>query len=133
MAINEWKIWRKFGLRKVPEHERVEPVKDIDAILDFLELVNEDVKKLVPELKQLQELEKEKHIADDGLRQVNLETQGKNLTKILERYRSFQDDVDINGIRVKRIGQKFLEDCQRAGMKDYLREKKKDFNWKLKW
>lgn len=133
MAINEWKIWRRFGLTKVQEHEKVEPIKDTEAILDFLEIVDEDVKKLIPDLKKLHELEKEKHIADEGLRQVNLETQGKVLTNILERYRSFQDDVDINGIRVKRIGQQFLEDCEHAGMKDYLREKKKDFNWKLKW
>jgi len=133
MAINNWKIWRKFGLVKVPEHEKVKPVEDLGAVIDFLKLLDHDVKSLVPELEELQELEKEKSVAKEGLLQVNLEAQGKIFETILQRYQSLEDDTSVNAIRVKKVAQQFLEDCEKAGLKDYVEEKKKDLKWKLLW
>ena len=133
MAINNWKIWRKFGLVKVPEHEKVKPVEDLGAVIDFLKLLDHDVKSLVPELEKLQELVKERSVAKEGLLQVNLEAQGKILENILQRYQSLEDDTSVNAIRVKKVAQQFLEDCEKAGLKDYVNEKKKDLKWKLRW
>ncbi|MBU1111348.1 MAG: hypothetical protein ABIG93_01500 [archaeon] len=133
MAINNWKIWRKFGLVKVPEHETVKPIEDLGAVVDFLKLVSHDVKVLVPELEKLQELEKEKAVAKEGLLQVNLESQGIIFEKILLRYQSLEDDVSVNAIRVKKVAREFLNNCEKAGLKDYAKEKKKDLKWKLRW
>lgn len=133
MAINEWKIWRRFGLVKVPEHEKVKPVEDIGAVIDFLKLVDTDAKALIPELEKLQELEKEKSVANGGLLQVNLESQGKIFDNVLQRYQSLEDDVSVNAIRIKKVAQEFLNSAEKAGMKDYVKEKKKDFKWQLRW
>ncbi len=62
-----------------------------------------DVKELLKQLKKLEELEKEYKVASSGIKQVNLETQAKILDKLLERYAFYQNDIDINGIRVKLI------------------------------
>ncbi len=115
--------------KEKPKH--IDVLKDIDAVIEYLEELKP--KQLIPELKKLQELEKERHVANQGLLQINLETQAKVIEKILKHYEFFQNDVDINGIRVKQIAREFLRKAEEAGLKDLVKEKKKSHDWKLHW
>ena len=131
MKIYEKKWWRKiFDKKKSPPEDIL---KNLEAMLEFLKDVNQDANKLIPELEKLSELEKERQVAESGLKQVNLETQAKVLDNILERYQFFQNDVDVNGIRVKRVAQEFLKHAKKAGMKDLVREKEQKHQWKFFW
>ncbi|MBU0457168.1 MAG: hypothetical protein ABH824_00735 [Nanoarchaeota archaeon] len=132
MALYEKNWWKKlFG--KKERKNKVDVLKDIDAIIEFLNDLSNDTKFLLKEFKKIEELEKEYHVAKSDIIHINLDTQGKFLDKILERYESFQNDVDINGLRVKSIGNEFLQRAEKAGMKDLVKEKKKDRKWMFKW
>ncbi len=130
----EKKSWwqRKFGWE--PKTDRkIDIVKDVEAIKDFLSEIPFDVKSLLPELEKLEELEKEREVANSGIIQINLETQADVLDKLLERYQFLQDDVDINGLRLKAIANQFLKNAKAAGMKDLVDEKQRDRKWKFFW
>ena len=131
MKVYEKKWWKKMFDKK-PKHKE-DVLKDLEAISDFLEDVNDEAKQLLPELKTLEELEKERQVASSGLTQVNLETQAAVLDKILQRYEFFQNDVDVNGIRIKRVAQEFLKQAKKAGLKDLVEEKEKAHQWKFFW
>ncbi len=132
MLLYEKRWWKK--LFKPKKYERKEDtLKDIEAISEFLKDVNDDAKFLLHKLTKLRELEKERSVARKGIMQVNLEAQAELLDKILERYEFFQNDVDINGIRVKRISQQLLKHAKHEGMKELVGEKKKDMKWKFDW
>jgi hypothetical protein len=130
MVKKSW--WqRKFGWD--PKSEHIDIVKDVEAIKDSLSEVPFDVKALIPELEKLDELERERKVATSGIIHVNLETQADVLDKLLERYQFLQDDVDINGLRLKAIANQFLRNAKSAGMKDLVREKERDRKWKFFW
>ena len=50
---------------------------------------------------------------------------------MLDQYEFIQNDVDINGIRLKRIAQEFLHNLGKADLKELQKEKKQ--KWKLFW
>ena len=130
MAKKSW--WRRhFGKKK--NKEKVDIVKDLDAIIEYLQEVNYDVKSILPELKKLEELEKERKVTRSSIIQINLETQAGVLDKLLEKYEFFQNDVDINGLRLKAIANQFLRNASKAGLKDLVKEKKVDKRWKFFW
>ncbi len=132
MSVADMKGWKKMFDKK--EHAKpIDVVKDIEAIEDFLEDVNADVKVLLKELRQLRELEQERQVAKSGVVHVNLETQGVVFDKILERYGFFQEDVDINGLRLQKVAKAYLKQCQRMGLSDLVAEKKQDEKWKFHW
>ena len=114
-------------------HHKEDVLKNLEAMIDFLEDINFEAKQLIPELKKLEELETERQVAAPGLTQVNLETQSEVLDKVLEKYEFFQNDVDINGIRMKRIAEEFLKQAKKAGLKDLIKEKEQKSMWKFFW
>lgn len=117
-----------------PEPEqRPDILKDITAIIEFLQDTTKTPKLLLPEMKKLEELEKESHVTKSGLLQPNLETQAEILDKIISLYESLQNDTDINGIRVKRLVANFMQRAQRAGLKDLVEKKRQDDKWKCQW
>lgn len=118
--------WQKKELSK-----KEDAVKDIEAIIEFFEDINDDAKVVLPHLERLHELEKERVIAKEGLTPVNLETQAKVIDKLLERYEFFQNDVDVNGIRIKGIAVAFLKHAEKAGLRDLAKEKRQDIHWKF--
>lgn len=131
-------MWRKlFGKkekdRKTEKEDKIDSLKNIQSVIEFLKEIRSDKSLLLPELEKLEELEKEMAVAKEGLRQINLNSQAKILDKILERYQFFQNDADINGIRVKQIASHFLKRAEEAGMKDLAEEKKKDMKWNFDW
>lgn len=119
--------------RKRPPVKKVDVAADLDAILEFLSEVSYDVKELHTQLKKLKELEKEYHVAASGILHVNLETQARILDKLLERYEFFQNDVDINGLRMKEMAKEFLRRAAKAGMTDLVKHKEKDKRWMMLW
>lgn len=132
MAIYEKKWWKSLFEKK--EHSvKADQLKDFEAVSEFLAGINDDVQQLVPEINKLEELEKEKQVARESIVQVNLETQAEIFEKLLEKYEYFQNDVDINGLRVKRMAQEFLKETEKAGLKDLVKEKKKNPKWQLLW
>ena len=130
MTKKSW--WQKHFARKLPT-EKIDIVKDLDAIVEYLEEINYDVKSLLPELKKLMELEKERKVTGSEITHINLETQASVLDHLLEKYEFFQNDVDINGLRLKAIADQFLRNARKAGMKDLVKEKKEDKRWKFFW
>ncbi len=113
--------------------EKNDELKDIQAILEFLQEIHLDVKKISPDLKKLEELEKEAQVTKEDIITINLESQAKILDNLIERYEFFQNDVDINGIRLKKICKSFLKKAEKVGLKDLVKEKKKDKKWKFSW
>ena len=126
------KSWNTL-FRKKHTSKKVDVLSDIEAITEFLNDIQADTKELLSQLKKLRELEKEYEVASSGILHVNLETQAKLLDKLLERYGFFQDDVDVNGLRVKMIAAEFLKRIKAAGMTDLVRQKEKDMRWKMLW
>lgn len=106
-------------------------LQNIQAILEFLDSLDHDVKELITAFSTLEELEKERIVAQKNLLQTNLETQGKALDKILVNYSFLQDDVDINGERLKKIAKQFLRHADELGLTDIVREKKKNTAWQF--
>ena len=115
------------------EEKKVDLLAELDAILEFLNDIKTEVKILTPKLQQLQELERERLVADSGLLQVNLETQAKVLEIIIQHYEYFENDVDINGLRLKQMARQFLRNCEKAGLKDLVKEKEKSVIWQMFW
>ena len=107
---------------------------DMEAISDFLHDSKDDIKGILAEIEKLEELEREHRVMDkDSLIGVNLKTQARIIEKLLEKYEFFQEDADINGLRVRRIAQQFLDTAEKAGLKELVKEKKKDLRWTFKW
>ena len=75
------------------------------------------------------DLEKERKVANSGLLQINLQTQGDMLDPLLEDFEAFEDDVVIQGIRLKRIAREWTRLALKAGMKDAVKNKKKKIAW----
>lgn len=119
--------------RKQHAKTKVDVLSDIEAIAEFLNEIQADTKELQSQLKKLKELEQEYHVAASGIIHVNLETQAKILDKLLERYGFFENDVDVNGLRMKMIAAEFLKRAKGAGMTDLVRQKEKDKRWMMLW
>lgn len=132
MAIYEQKWWQKLWGKK-ESHEQADSLKEMEAVGEFLEGVNEDAKRLNQKLAKLEELEKERQVAAEGVLHINLQAQAAELDKMLEEYEFFQNDVDINGLRMRKIANHFLKEAEKAGMKDLVKEKKKDHRWQFWW
>jgi hypothetical protein len=132
MGLQEKRWWKNIFSNK--EHKKkVDVQKDISAIIDFLQEINDDQKSIITNLRNLKELETEFEVAKEGIVQVNLQTQAKLIEKIIQEYEFLQNDVDINGLRVKMITEEFLKRLKKAGMHDLLKEKRLDPVWKMQW
>ena len=133
-----WSVVKKRFQHK-KKHKAVHKVKDdhnlkdIEAVIDFLQEVHLDTEKLLERLKKLRELEKERIVAQEGLLYVNLQTQAELFDTLLRDYESFQDDASISSIRVQHIAKEFLQHAKKAGMKDLVKQKKKDQQWMREW
>lgn len=120
-----------FGKRET--EKKVDTLKDIQAIIEFLQEIKDDAKPLLKDLQKLEELEREREVANEEVLLVNLETQAEVLEKILQRYEFLQDDADINGIRIKQVARELLHRAKRAGLNELVEEKKQDMKWQFDW
>ena len=131
MAVYEQSWWKRIFTPRKERH--VDVVNDIEAIQECLKDVTEEVRSLLPLLEELEELEKERQVAKAGVIKINLETQAKILDSILEKYEFFQNDVDINGLRVKKIAKQVLKEAKKEGLKELVEEKEKKMHWTFDW
>ncbi|MBI2572550.1 hypothetical protein HYV86_01710 [Candidatus Woesearchaeota archaeon] len=130
--LYERKWWQK--LFKKPEFQtKVDVLNDIDAIRDYLDELKSDAKAITLKLNSLEELEKERQVAKSGIEVINLQAQGKILDELLDLYETFQNDADINGLRLKMICKEYLKNAQKAGMTHLVEEKKNSARWKMQW
>ena len=131
MAINEWKIWRKLRIVK-EEYDLPEEVKvkdDLDAIISFLKEM--DVKDLIKQLETMRDTVNEEGIVEKDLAETNIKKQIEFFDKILNTYSYFENDFDINGIRLRKIGEELLKKAKERGLLELVREKKKDLKWRV--
>ncbi len=132
MKVYEQKWWQRL-FRKEHHEPKEDALRDIDAVREFLKGVKDDVRQLQPLLAKLEELERERQVASASILPVNLQAQAEIMDKLLQHYEFFQNDGDINGIRVKRMGQALLQHARKAGLDDLVHEKKKDMKWTFDW
>ncbi len=123
MALYEKKWWKNLFCKNKTKKQKIDVLKDIDAITEFLTDLNGDSKLLLKQFKKLKELEKERMVASSGILQINLETQANTISKLLERYDYLQTDVDINNLRMDHIVKSWYKNTKKAGMTDLLKEK----------
>lgn len=132
MKIYEQKWWKDlFG--KKEKVRKIDVIADLQVLMEFFQDLDAESKQMLPLLEKLLELEKEREVARSGIVHINLETQAELLDKILERYDFFQNDTDINGLRLRKITEQFLNNAQKEGLKDLVKEKKQDLKWKGGW
>ena len=131
MAFYEKKWWKNLFNKK--KKEKVDILNDLEAILDFLPEIKHDVSFLNEEFEKLEELEKELEVGTEKVVKINLQTQAEIIEKLIQRYESFHNDVDINGLRLKKIATQFLKKADHADLKELVKEKKASQYWKLQW
>ncbi len=128
MGLAEHKWWKKF-FKKEMDHKKIDISRDFDGIDDFLEDVTRDRQVLMLLFGQLKELEEERQVATHLALKVNLQSQITLLQDILDRYSHFEDDVQINGIRLRIIAAEILKKAEKAGLKDIVKDKQKLSEW----
>ena len=124
-------IWWKKLFGKKEKVEKVEVLQDIQAITEFLTDVSSDTTALLPDLERLEELQKEYEVGTESIRPDNLKAQAEIIEHILQRYEYFQNDAAINGLRVQRIKDQFLHNADKAGMKDFAKEKSDKWQFRM--
>jgi|SRR3989338_1625235 len=129
MKFYEWRWWQRL-FKKEEEKKKSETPENIEAIQDFLNEIPQSVKTIKELLKNLKELEHERQVATPSLARVNLEAQADIIEKLIDQYEFFQDDADINGIRVKRIAHEYLFQAKKIGLNKLVKEKKRDLKWR---
>ena len=132
MPLYNKKWWQKL-FKKETHNKKVDVLKDIKAMQEFLQEITDDTSILKEQLKKLEELEKESYVADTGILHINLETQAQVYEKLLKHFEFFASDVDINEQRLKLMVQKYLKKASRNGLKDLVWEKQRDPKWKGEW
>ncbi len=129
MALYEKKWWQRLFKKEEPT-EKVDALKDIEAIKEFLRDVKSDAEIVSALVEQLEELEKERHVGTEKVIQINLEAQSQILDKLIENYTFMQDDMDINASRLRTIASEWIKHAQKAGLSDLVKEKKVNPIWK---
>ena len=115
--------------RAVKVAEKEDSLKDIEAILEYLADVKEDMHKMQVQMEKLRNLEKERLVAGSGLLQVNLQAQIALIDPLVEEYGAYEDDCVIQGIRLKRVAREWVRRAKKAGMKDLVKNKMKKMEW----
>lgn len=129
MAINEWKIWRKLGIAKEEEREEVRVEEDLEAVGSFLK--GFEAEELKRKVARMGELAREEKIIGTELKEDNLKKQIELLGEILAKYEFLEDDMDLNGIRLRQVGRELLRKAEEKGLKELVKEKKRDIKWRV--
>jgi vacuolar-type H+-ATPase subunit I/STV1 len=124
--------WEKL-FKKEEKKKKEDPLALLEAIKDFVGSAFDQVHAIKPLLNELEELEKERKVTNKELLKINLEAQAEVYEKLLDKYEFFQDDCDINGLRLKQLSRDFLDSAKHAGLNDLVKEKLKTQKWKWGW
>lgn len=132
MAINTWKIWEWLGFRQ--REIKADVDTDIDAIVIYLKDVHYDVDELVKMLTRLQKLRNEAQLlVDIALIKENLRKQIELYDRLLLRYEYYDQDAEINGIRIKNIAAQYRDEAQKHKLYDLVEKMKKESRWYFDW
>ncbi|PIN74430.1 hypothetical protein COV20_00180 [Candidatus Woesearchaeota archaeon CG10_big_fil_rev_8_21_14_0_10_45_16] len=134
MALYEKRWWQKL-FKGQSKEKPIDTVEDITAITEDLTETPEDTAFIIKQLQQLEELENERRVAEnhEEVVVVNLQAQAVVLEKLLPRYEALVNDIGINGLRMKMITEQFFKNAQKAGLKDFVKKKKDDPQWQMRW
>jgi len=127
MAINEWRIWGK------KKREVVDIPKDLEAIEEFLANINEDVKRVKRDVTQARMLFDEAKVVEARLLDKNLTHHIEVMDNVVKDYELFQSDVNVNGLRVKKIARELLRRAKERGLLELAKDKWKDSRWRGNW
>lgn len=119
-----------FGKEK---KEKVDIQKDLQAIGEFLADLDDERKRLFEDISKARELFQEAKVVDKKLLDKNLSHHIEVFDNIVKDYESFQNDVNINGIRVKNIAKDLLRRAKERGLLEVVKEKRKDSRWRGNW
>ena len=128
MAVNEWKIWKRFRKDPYQEEKQTDLPGELKAVLEFLR--DTDLKEMIREMEKMKELAEEEGLVDGEIIEKNLREQIRLFDKILQRYDFFQNDADINGLRLKKAAGELLRKAEKHQMEELVKEKKKKLNWR---
>jgi hypothetical protein len=132
MALHQKKWWKRIFKKK--EHKvKVDVIKDLDAMTEYLKELPQEIEPILKEIEKLRNLEQERGVATKSIVQINLDAQAKVIDSLLEKYEYVQNDVDINMLRLKKVANEFLRNAKHHGMKDLVNEKKEDHRWRILW
>ena len=132
MGIEKIGWWQRL-FKKDEGRKRVDIDSDIEAIIDFCSDVEKDAKELRALLLNFENLHREAHVTRHSASKVNARSRLTMFEDILERYSSFEDDVEINKERLKIVAKHLLNDAAKAGQKEEIELKKKSSLWKFQW
>lgn len=126
MAVNNWRIWKKVGLIKREKEVKIE--EELEAVIDALKGI--ETRELIKKLEKMKEMAKEREIIKEGLKEENLKKQISFFDEILKEYGFLEDDIDINGLRLNKIGKELLNKAKEIKMKEVTKERKKKIEWR---
>lgn len=107
---------------------------DMQAIENFLDEVSFHVRDLSHTLADLRKLSGEASLlTDPKALKVNMSKQISLFDHLLVRYQFYQQDTDINGIRVKRIARHYKEKAKDYKLYSLLEMMKKEDRWFFDW
>ena len=119
-----------FFKKKKFKEELKEPSleEELEIVLIFLKEI--EVRELIRKLKKMKEMVAEGRVIKEELKKENLKKQITFFQEILREYSFFEDDTVINRLRLIKVGQRILAQAKELGLKDIVKEKKKDFFWR---
>ena len=127
--VKKRESWFKRTFTSKSQQIKIDAIKDIKAIQEFIDEIEYNLKPLKENLNKLKELEKEHKVGSSDIKIINIETQTKIIDKLMDDYSYLQNDVIINGLRLKQIAQDTLNKASKAGLKDLVKEKANDEKW----
>lgn len=132
MALNTLKLWEKLGFKR--KEITADPDTDIRAIRVYIEELHYDSEKLLKLLKELQSLRKDAAVlSDEQALAENLRKQIDTYDNLLLRYEYFEQDADINGIRVKNVARHLMEKAKEKKLYTVIDKIKKESRWMFDW
>ena len=124
---------RKLGIIKPLPKTKINVNKDVKAITYFLANLPYDDERLLRLFKEFLELRLEHYaLSDDKLKRQNIIKQVNLFDQIIDLYQYFQDDVDINGKRVKNIAKALTKVVKDQNIEE-AKAKVQSLKWRFDW
>jgi len=132
MALSS--ILRKLHIIKpLPKKEPVNINRDSKAIIEFIINLKHDQARLLRLFKEFLELRLEyRALQDPEAKKKNFRHQVNIFDEIIQAYSFFQEDVDINGQRVKEIAKAIRKMAKKVGEKDLI-DRTNQLRWRFDW
>lgn len=132
IAINTWKLWEWLGLKHKDVYASADD--DIDAVMTYLKEVHYDVRELLHQFTELNQIRAERRVlADEEKKMDNLRKQIEIYDRLLLRYEYYTQDADVNAIRVKLVAKFYKEQAKKYKLYASLDRMKRESRWFFDW